>query len=120
MPSDHRLGRVVPTVRFRITALATVAVAVVLSATAVALVLVQRRALTDSLDESLTAAAQAVDAGGDVTAPAVDDDAVAQVAVDGDVVAASPPSCSASTQPPCSRTSKACRSSPVARAITPA
>jgi signal transduction histidine kinase len=105
MAPDERRGRITATVRFRITALATVAVAAVLAATAVGLVAVQRRALTDSLDESLAGEAQALAArvedgdgaagdgtdDGAVTAPTVDDDAVAQVVVGGDVVAASRP-----------------------------
>jgi signal transduction histidine kinase len=105
MAPDERRGRITATVRFRITALATVAVAAVLAATAVGLVAVQRRALTDSLDESLAGEAQALAArledgngaagagtdGGAVTAPTVDDDAVTQVVVDGDVLAASRP-----------------------------
>jgi signal transduction histidine kinase len=99
MADERRLRRVVSTVRFRITALATMAVLAVLAVTAIGLVVVQRRALTDSLDESLATEARAVaarveDAGAAVTAvdaPTVDDDAVAQVAVGDEVVAASRP-----------------------------
>jgi signal transduction histidine kinase len=99
MADEHRLRRVVSTVRFRITALATVAVAVVLAVTAISLVVVQRRALTNSLDEALATEARAVvarveDGGAAVTAvdpPTVDDDAVAQVVVGDEVVAASRP-----------------------------
>ncbi len=96
MAADRGAGRVTSTVRFRITALATVAVAAVLVVTAVGLVVVQRRALTSSLDETLAAEADAVaariDEGGDPAAirldePTIDDDAVAQVVVDGAVVA---------------------------------
>ena len=96
MAADRGAGRVTSTVRFRITALATVAVAAVLVVTAVGLVVVQRRALTDSLDETLAGEADTIaariDEGGDPAAvrldePTVDDDAVAQVVVDGDVVA---------------------------------
>ena len=96
MAADRGAGRVTSTVRFRITALATVAVAAVLVVTAVGLVVVQRRALTSSLDETLAAEADAIaariDEGGDPAAvrldePTIDDDAVAQVVVDGDVVA---------------------------------
>ena len=99
MAGDRGRGRRTATVRFRITALASVAVAVVLVVTAVGLVAVQRRALTDSLDESLAAEARAIadDAaapggpGPDLDPPAIDDDAVAQVVVDGEVVEASRP-----------------------------
>jgi signal transduction histidine kinase len=99
MADERRLRRVVSTVRFRITALATVAVAAVLVVTAVGLVVVQRRALTDSLDEALATEARAVaarieDGGATVTvvdAPTVDDDAVAQVVVGDEIVAASRP-----------------------------
>ena len=94
MAADRGAGRVTSTVRFRVTAVATLAVAAVLVVTAVGLVVVQRRALTDSLDETLAAEANAIAAriedGGDPTdvrldEPAVDDDAVAQVVVDGEV-----------------------------------
>jgi signal transduction histidine kinase len=99
MADERRLRRAVSTVRFRITALATLAVLAVLAVTAIGLVVVQRRALTDSLDESLATEARAVaarveDAGAAVTAvdaPTVDDDAVAQVVVGDEVVAASRP-----------------------------
>ena len=98
MADEHRLRRAVSTVRFRITVLATVAVAVVLAVTAIGLVVVQRRALTNSLDEALATEARAVVAriedGAAVTAvdpPSVDDDAVAQVVVGDEVAAASRP-----------------------------
>jgi signal transduction histidine kinase len=99
MADEHRLRRAVSTVRFRITALATVAVAVVLAVTAIGLVVVQRRALTNSLDEALATEARAVvarveDGGAATTAvdpPSVDDDAVAQVVVGDEVAAASRP-----------------------------
>jgi signal transduction histidine kinase len=97
MAADHPRWAAVRTVRFRVTALAAVATAVVLGATAVVLVTVQGRVLTSSLDETLTAEAAALAAEvGDVAAgdavvidtPPVDDDAVAQV-VEGDEVVAS-------------------------------
>jgi signal transduction histidine kinase len=99
MADERGLRRIVSTVRFRITALATVAVAAVLVVTAVGLLVVQRRALTDSLDEALATEARAVvarieDGGAAVTAvdpPTVDDDAVAQVVVGDEIVAASRP-----------------------------
>ena len=99
MAPDRHRGRARSTVRFRITALATVAVGAVLAVTAVGIVLQQRRALTNSLDESLASEAEAI-AGriedGDDTElrldqPSVDDDAVAQVVVDGEVVATTDP-----------------------------
>ena len=94
----RRALRVTSTVRFRITALATLAVGLVLGVTAIGLVVAQRRALTDDLDESLAAEAEAIveriEGGTDpadvrLAGPAVDDDAVAQVVVDGRVVATS-------------------------------
>jgi signal transduction histidine kinase len=109
MVRDRGGGRVTSTVRFRITALASVAVAAVLVATAVGLVLVQRRALTDSLDESLAAAAGAIaeeigdaddPAGVRLDDPAVDDDALAQVVVDGNVVATTEPDVTQPLGPP--------------------
>jgi len=90
-----RLGRVVASVRFRVTALASLVLLGVLVGTGIALVATQRRALTDQLEESIGQSADTVEAvllAGRV--PAVlpgfgDDDAVAQV-VDarGTVVAA--------------------------------
>jgi signal transduction histidine kinase len=83
-------------VRFRITALAALAVAAVLGGTGVALVAVQARVLTNSLDASLNQRAEdlaALVAAGPSSGalPGDDDDIVAQV-VDGDgrVLAASP------------------------------
>jgi signal transduction histidine kinase len=82
------------TVRWRVTLLAAIAVAVVLVVTGVVLVAVQRGVLTDKLDESLTADAARVVAsseGGESMTPlSADDEAVAQiVTVDGTVVEAS-------------------------------
>jgi hypothetical protein len=55
MPADHRargrIGQVSGTVRFRVTALAVVAVAGVLLATGMVLVTAQRRLLTDNVEE---------------------------------------------------------------------
>jgi signal transduction histidine kinase len=55
MPADsqarRRIGQVTGTVRFRVTALAVVAVAVVLVVTGVGLVAAQRRLLTDNVEE---------------------------------------------------------------------
>jgi signal transduction histidine kinase len=55
MPADHRardrIGQVTGTVRFRVTALAVVAVAGVLLATGMVLVTAQRRLLTDNVEE---------------------------------------------------------------------
>ena len=82
-------------IRVRITALAALAVVVVLVATAGALLTIQRRLLTDSLDETLSA--QAVDSARafeigprtNLLAPRGDDDSIAQITtVDGVVVAA--------------------------------
>jgi signal transduction histidine kinase len=84
-------------VRFRITAVATLAVALVLLGTGLALVVAQRRALTHELDETLGRRADdlaGLVAAGDPPArlPGGDDDVVAQViAEDGQVVAASAP-----------------------------
>jgi signal transduction histidine kinase len=82
-------------IRVRITALATIVVVVVLVATAAGLLAVQRRLLTDSLDEALsTHAADLTRAfeSGDTTNPLAargDDDAIAQITtIDGHVVAA--------------------------------
>jgi signal transduction histidine kinase len=81
-------------VRFRITAIAALAVATLLVVTAAGLVITQRRLLLESLDESLEQEATAISdawAAGSVPptlAPVGDDDAVAQVVVDGDVTQA--------------------------------
>jgi signal transduction histidine kinase len=84
------------TVRWRVTLLAAVAVAVVLVVTGAVLVVVQRGVLTDKLDETLTADASRVIAsmsGAEpITALSSDDEAVAQiVTLDGRVVDASNP-----------------------------
>jgi signal transduction histidine kinase len=90
-PDPHRAPRY-GTVRFRITAIAALAVAAVLVATGVGLVVAQRRVLTENLDESLDqegaalADAWARDQVPSVLAPVGDDDALAQVVVGGDVV----------------------------------
>jgi signal transduction histidine kinase len=84
------------TVRWRVTLLATLAVVLVLVATAAVLVVVQRRVLIDQLDETLAADARRMitalqDGQEPLLQPATDDDAMAQVVtVDGTVVAASP------------------------------
>ena len=80
--------------RFRVTALAALAVAAVLAGAAVGLVVAHRAVLMENLDESLAevAAALAADAAGGpppaTLAPVGDDDAVAQVVANGEVVAA--------------------------------
>jgi signal transduction histidine kinase len=85
------------TVRFRITAVAALAVAVVLAATGAALVIAQRRVLTGNLDEALASQADAITtavAAGPVPAtlvPGIDDDGIGQVVDAADrVVAATP------------------------------
>jgi signal transduction histidine kinase len=90
----RRRPRVWGTVRFRITAIAALAVGVVLVITGVALVVTQRRTLTGNLDEALGEVASRY--AEDVAAGPVperltavgDDDAIGQVVVDGQVVAA--------------------------------
>jgi signal transduction histidine kinase len=91
-----KLRRLAATVRFRITAYATLAVIVVLVAAGVGLVVTQRRQLTENLDEGIRQQASQIAAlveGDDL--PAIltglgEDDNVAQVVTaDGDVVAAS-------------------------------
>lgn len=83
------------TVRFRITAVAVLAAALVLSVTAVALVVLQRRALTESLDEALGEELSVVAGGVRREGVAADldtrgdDELVAQLVVDGKLVAAS-------------------------------
>jgi signal transduction histidine kinase len=79
----------VPTVRARITALATAAVLVVLVVAGAGLVLQQRRLLTGSLDESLQ---QHADELGQPARDAAitglgEDDAMAQIVIDGAVIA---------------------------------
>jgi signal transduction histidine kinase len=88
--------RFVRSLRFRVTALATALVLVVLAAGGVALVAFQHRMLLDDLDDALDEEAdrleQAVGGGASViTLEPVGDDVVAQlVATDGRVIAASP------------------------------
>ncbi|GIG20244.1 two-component sensor histidine kinase [Cellulomonas chitinilytica] len=84
------------TLRFRVTALATVAVLVLLTAASVALVLAQRAILTDNLDEALgqraDAVAGALEAGtpGAADAAGSEDVLVVVVGGDGRVVSRSP------------------------------
>ncbi|MEO7571597.1 MAG: HAMP domain-containing sensor histidine kinase [Acidimicrobiales bacterium] len=85
--------RATPTVRSRITLLATFAVLVVLILASLGLVAQQRRLLTGTLDESLEQRAGEIEALGE-SVPAEltalgEDDAVAQVVRDGEVIAAS-------------------------------
>jgi signal transduction histidine kinase len=82
-------------IRVRITALAAIAVVIVLAGTAVVLLATQRQLLTDNLDETLTTQARelarSLDDGitTNPLAPRGDDDAIAQIATTGgDVVAA--------------------------------
>ncbi|MEZ0448018.1 sensor histidine kinase [Cellulomonas sp. ICMP 17802] len=88
----------VASLRFRVTALATLAVLVVLTVASVSLVLAQRAILTDNLDEALAQRADAVlaawGAGRPVAAAAPDSDDVwvEIVGADGVVVARSPSS----------------------------
>lgn len=100
MPEPSRRGRsrrLLTSVRFRVTALATLAVVAVLALTGVVLVTVQTRLLTENLDEAiaihvdgLATRAQAGDLATEVAGPG-DDDSVAQVVDEGGrVVAASP------------------------------
>jgi signal transduction histidine kinase len=96
MPADppRRRGT---TVRFRVTAIAALAVAVVLVATAVALVTAQRRLLVESIDDSLdehaaSLATQAADGRLPEPLPAPSDDGSARVlTADGEVLARSAP-----------------------------
>jgi signal transduction histidine kinase len=92
-----RDARLTASVRFRITVVAALAVAGVLVVTGGALVLNQRRVLTEDLDDTLAEWASDLAAGaeaGDLPPtfdPVGDDDAVAQVVeADGGVVAATP------------------------------
>lgn len=96
-PRGRRFRGVAGTVRFRVTALATVAVVAVLIAAGVGLVLAQQRLLTQNLDESIGLDLDSIEAAvraGDL--PTVlrgfgDDDTVAQVVTpEGEVVAATP------------------------------
>lgn len=82
-----------PTVRSRVTALSTLAVLAVLVLAGVALVAQQRRLLTANLDETLhERSGELLALGDDVPTPITglgEDDTMAQVVVDGDVVASS-------------------------------
>lgn len=85
------------TVRFRITAVAVLAAGLVLSVTAIAVVVLQRQALTESLDEALREELSVVAAGvgrdgvaADLDARG-DDELVAQLVIDGELVATSRP-----------------------------
>jgi len=95
-PGWGRLRRALPSLRFRITAVATVLVALVLGATAVFSVQAQRRSLTERVDEQLEQ--RATEVSGLVTRGTVDqalageggDETLTQVvAADGEIVAAS-------------------------------
>jgi len=95
--SRSRLRRLFGSVRFRITAVATGVVALVLVGTAVWSVGTQRRALTNVIDDRVEQRADDITArvsGGTIEDPLAreyDDDGLAQlVAAGGDVVAASP------------------------------
>lgn len=94
-PSEGSVRRVLGSVRFRVTAVATVVVAVVLGATAVAMVTAQRRALTESLDDRITQTASDITATLATGAVPPDlvvgggDETIAQLIIDGEVVAAS-------------------------------
>jgi signal transduction histidine kinase len=92
-----RVRRLTRTVRFRVTALATLAVLIMLVVAAVGLVAAQARMLTSNLDEAVREGARAIEAA--VVTGAVptalggfgDDDTMAQVVTaDGQVVAATP------------------------------
>jgi signal transduction histidine kinase len=93
-------------VRVRVTAASVVAVAVVLVAMAVGVALLQRGALLDALDETLAADAEAIARAVEVDGTGADlevrgdDDEVAQVVVDGEVVAGSPDEALLPTAPP--------------------
>ena len=94
---SRRLGRVLGSVRFRITAVATVVVAVVLATAGVLSVTAERRALTGIIDDRIEQRADDITRlVGEATieeplAPEYDDDGLAQlVTTGGDVVAASP------------------------------
>lgn len=81
-------------VRFRVTAVASVAVALVLALSALVLVGIQRRALSDILDESLVRRADTlapmIEAGTSVELPGTSDEDAAQLTdLDGNVVASS-------------------------------
>lgn len=92
-----RLRRLAGTVRFRVTALATIAALVVLAAAGVGLVVAQRHLLTQNLDESMQLEAKSLEPAvvdgrtPDVLSGFGDDDTVAQVVAEGGrVVAATP------------------------------
>jgi signal transduction histidine kinase len=97
MPADTAVRRLVGTVRFRITALATLAVLAVLIATGTGLVVIQRRVLADNLESALDrraddlAALVAGEAPPGGLALVGDDEEIAQVVTtEGVVLAASP------------------------------
>ena len=91
-----RLRHRIATLRFRVTALATLAVLVVLSAASVAIVVAQRSILTENLDDSIIqkadALATSLRAGGPVSADMLrsDDVYVQVIGPEGTVVARSP------------------------------
>ena len=93
----RRWGAAMATVRFRVAAIATAAVLVVLAVTGFVLVATQARLLTDGLDETLDARADELAnrvREGELPPTLLglgDEDSVVQVVRDGDVVAASPP-----------------------------
>jgi len=92
-PPRSGLARLATTIRFRVTALATLAVLVVLLVTSVVLVASQRRTLTSNVDEGLVQGAQITEAALSGGMPSVltgfaDEDTVAQVvSADGRVLA---------------------------------
>ncbi|MEJ7582699.1 MAG: ATP-binding protein [Acidimicrobiales bacterium] len=92
---DRSAAQRTATVRFRITAVAVLAATLVLCGTAVAVVVMQRRSLTESLDEALgqelavVGAAVSRDGVDSDLDPRGDDELVAQLVVDGEVVARS-------------------------------
>ncbi|MEO7837380.1 MAG: HAMP domain-containing sensor histidine kinase [Acidimicrobiales bacterium] len=93
----RRLRRLCGTVRFRVTALATVAVFAVLVAAGTGIAFAQKRLLTATLDEAIEQGASSIEAAiVDGRTPTVlggfgDDDSVAQVVtVGGEVVASTP------------------------------
>jgi signal transduction histidine kinase len=91
-----RLRKSMGTIRFRITALAVLAVVVVLVAASIALVVAQRRLLTENLDDALEQRAGEIESlvtDGRLTSvlTGIDEDTVAQVVTaDGEVLAATP------------------------------
>ena len=80
-------------IRTRVTALATIAVLIVLLVAGVAVVRMHERLLVHTVDEQLEQAATAYDGPGPSAAtplPPGDDDSVAQLVRDGEVVAETP------------------------------